>query len=212
MSIDDLELGQFLIAKFSHDVAGVIGAINSGVDFLKMNDERTRDRALDLLYTSSEQAVAKLQFYRYAYGSVKGPGEANLEEIQSLCEKFLAKKFSLEFHGNYFSDPSLFICSRTGKVITCLVEVVAGSLIYGGSIKVDVAKSEKGKKITVSGSGKSVKIDREKCEIMQGVESPLGIFNVHHHYTGHLISAIPAALAFSVSENNIEFVLNCDVV
>lgn len=210
----DLELGQFLIAKFAHDIAGVIGAINSGVDFLKMDDEKTNDRALDLLYTSSEQAVAKLQFYRYAYGSVKAPGEANLEEIQSLCENFLTKKISLEFHRNYFSDPNLFICIKTGKVITCLLEVVAGSLVYGGSVKINIERTEKGKKISVSGAGRSVRMDPEKCKIMQGLPSsmPLGVSSVHHYYTAGLIAEIPATVDVSFSETSIEFVLHCDIV
>jgi hypothetical protein len=118
----------------------VLGALNNGIDFLRMDDDRTRDKALELLHLSAGQSVARLQFYRKAYGMAKYDGESNLKEVHSLCRAFLDDKIDLTFAETYFNDPNLFLCDHTGKIIMCLVEVAASCLIQGGLIKVEIEK------------------------------------------------------------------------
>ncbi len=205
----DIDLTQELIAKYCHDLSGILGAIESGVEFLQMDDDKTRDKALSVLRSSAEQAVIKLRFYRKAYGAVKQAGEANLREIHQLCRAFLDPKFELVFAETYFNDPNLFICDSTGKIIMCLIEAAAATLIYGGSIKVEIAKSGSGKKVSVIASGKKLRVDQGKYDVLCGLHNDivLSTINVHYYYTARLAAEINAQIKILTSENHVEFIL-----
>lgn len=203
----DIDLTQELIAKYCHDLSGILGAIDSGVEFLQMNDDKTRDKALSLLRSSAEQAVVRLRFYRKAYGVVKQAGEANLKEINLLCRAFLDKKIELIFAETYFNNPSLYICDSTGKIIMCLIEVAATALIYGGLIKVEITKFGQGKKVAVIASGRQLRIDQEKYDILCGLYDDVALspVNVHYYYTARLASKINSQIKINAAANQIEF-------
>lgn len=212
--LNDLELGQLLTAKLCHDLAGVLGGLNNSIDFLKMDDDRIKNKALDLLFTSSKQSIAKLQFYRYAYGTPNAPGEANLEKIDSLCHNFLhGTKSSLTFHKNYFNNPDLFICNNSGKAIMCLVELAMNALIHGGDIRVDIQRTETGKVIVVTASGPLVKINTEKDQVLQGKVDgeSLNIYNIHSYYTHRLIELVASSFQIKYTEESVTYILNCDI-
>lgn len=213
--INDLELGQLLTAKLCHDLSGVLGAVSNSVDFLKMDDDRTRDKALDLLSTSAKQSVARLQFYRYAYGSAGSPGEANLEKIEALCQNLLrVTKFSLTFHKNYFNNPNLFICNNSGKAIMCLLEIAMNSMIQGGDIRIDIQRTDHGKVIVVTATGPIIKINQEKYSILLGnyIGKALSIYNIHYYYTNKLIELISSSFEVKNTDESVTYILNCDVV
>lgn len=212
--LNDLELSQLLTAKLCHDLSGVFGAVNNSVDFLKMDDNRTRDKALDLLFSSSNQSIARLQFYRYAYGAASSPGEANLERIESLCHNLLeGTKSSLIFHKNYFNNPDLFICNSSGKAIMCLIELAMNALIQGGDIRVDIQRTEPGKIIVVTASGPVVKINEARYKILQGQMDGelLNIYNIHHYYTHRLIELVASSFKIKHTEESVTYILNCDI-
>lgn len=212
--LNDLELSQLLTAKLCHDLSGVLGAVNNSIDFLKMDNDRTRNKALDLLFSSSKQSISRLQFYRYAYGAPSSPGEANLERIESLCHDFLdGTKSSLEFHKNYFNNPDLFICHSSGKAIMCLIELAMNALIQGGDIRVDIQRTEKGKIIVVTASGPLVKTNEAKYKILQGSTTgdELNIYNIHHYYTNRLIELVASSFKIKHTEESVTYILNCDI-
>ena len=62
MMTDDIKLAELLCARFSHDLAGPIGAINNGVEFLSEENSVIKEQAIDLIKTSAVQAVSRLQF------------------------------------------------------------------------------------------------------------------------------------------------------
>ncbi len=210
--INDLELSQLLTAKFCHDLAGLLGAVSNSVDFIK--EESTKAKAMNLLSTSSRQSVYRLQFYRYAYGIANSPGEANLEQIESLCNNFLyGSKSTLEFHKNYFNNPDLFICNNTGKMIMCFLEIATNALIQGGDIKVNIERTNKGKIIVITAAGPLVKIHTDKYKILQGqlAETQLNIYNIHYYYTYRLINLISASLQTKHTNDSVAYILNCDI-
>lgn len=63
-----LRLAECLSARLCHELVGPIGAIANGVELLG-EDAGFAEEATGLIQNSSGEAVARLQFYRFAYGA-----------------------------------------------------------------------------------------------------------------------------------------------
>ena len=96
--LKDIELSEFLCAKFCHDLAGPIGAINNGIDFFESDNEQMKEKAYELVRMSAKQAVNRLTFFRQAYGNIVVDNEIHLMELKFLILKFMEdSKLQLDF-------------------------------------------------------------------------------------------------------------------
>lgn len=165
----DIEISQYISTKLCHDLAGTLGAINSGVDFLESDNRDMRIKALELVKTSSANTVHKLVFYRHAYGIAKHQGEANLDEIKKAASEYLVgSKVTLNFHEKYFHLQNVFVSANVGKLLLCIIQHAYLNLIHGGEIKVTIETSKDINKISISAAGKSPKLNEEKIDILNG--------------------------------------------
>ena len=74
-AVDDLELAALISSKICHDIIGPVGAINNGIEVLDDDDEaQSRAFAMEVIRNSTEAASAKLQFFRFAFGSAGSVG------------------------------------------------------------------------------------------------------------------------------------------
>lgn len=164
--LNRVELSQYIATKLCHDLAGSLGAISNGLDFITSDNEEMKERAIELIKTSSEQSVDRLVFFRQTYGIAKHDGEANLDELKKVASDYLkASKVTLDFHEKYFHIPDIFISANLGKLILCLIHHAYLNLIHGGEIVVVVEKNNK-TKILISARGPSPKLDEEKDAIL----------------------------------------------
>lgn len=208
---ESMELTQVLIAKFCHDLAGTMGAVGNAVEFLEENNEQMRKRAIDLVNTSAQHAIANLRFFREAYGISKNNGEANLDEIRELCSIFLScsSKITLDFQRKHCHQPEVFIGLGTGKLVLCVVSVAATTLLRGGIVKVEIEKASSSARVIVSSLGSGLKINEVHHDILCGKvkESSLSTLNVHYHYTRMLIEQLNANLVIKSSEDKVEYII-----
>ncbi|MDX1923684.1 MAG: histidine phosphotransferase family protein [Rickettsiaceae bacterium] len=165
----EIEIAKFVTTKICHDIAGVIGAVNSGVEFIHSKDEQMRSKALELLTSSSSQVVHRLVFLRNAYGVSKYEGEANLEELKKIATEYLLEtKSTLDFHEKYFRLPNVFISSEVGSLILSIIHHAHLNLIHGGEIRLRIIRKNNQTHISVTAIGPSPKIDQEKSRILNG--------------------------------------------
>ena len=165
--LSDLEISQCIATKLCHDLAGAIGAINSGLDFIDSSNSDIKDKALDLIKSSSTLSVNRLVFFRHTYGIIKHIGEANFDEIKKVAEDFLTdSKVTLNFHEKYFHIPGIFISANLGKLILCLIQQGYNNLIHGGKIAIEIKKEKDKNIILIEAIGPSPKIDQEKNDIL----------------------------------------------
>jgi histidine phosphotransferase ChpT len=81
----DLELAALISSKICHDVIGPVGAIYNGLEILDEDDDaEAKTYAMDVIRNVTEQASARLQFARFAFGAagsagVVGQGQAQVE-------------------------------------------------------------------------------------------------------------------------------------
>ena len=85
-AIDEMELAALISSKICHDIIGPVGAINNGMEVLDEDDEaQQRAFALEVIRNSTQTASAKLQFFRFAFGSAGSVGATvdlgNAEQI-----------------------------------------------------------------------------------------------------------------------------------
>lgn len=208
--MDDVEVVSLLTAKICHDLAGPIGAINNGFEFLKEENVEMRERAYKLVDVSAKQAVSRLQFFRQIYGVVSTVGEANLSDLRSLTEQYLSHgKSVLDWDDESMSVPGIVITHQFAKIIMNLINLANYSLIYGGKITVNFQKSLSGKIITISALGANVKIDKDMVNILTNPASHVAITsqNIHIYLTKRLIDNIKASLKINQPQDRLDFVV-----
>jgi len=70
-----LDLAALLCSRVCHDLISPVGAVVNGLEVLEDdNDEETKTFALDLIKKSAQQASARLQFCRLAFGAAGSAG------------------------------------------------------------------------------------------------------------------------------------------
>jgi histidine phosphotransferase ChpT len=75
MSADlELRVMELLSARLCHELAGPIAAVANGVELTEEEDPAFVRSALTLIGTSARTASRRLQFYRFAYGTLPGDG------------------------------------------------------------------------------------------------------------------------------------------
>ena len=74
-ALDDLELAALISSKICHDLISPVGAIANGLEVIADDDEQqSRDFAMEVIHNSTVAASAKLQFFRFAFGSAGSVG------------------------------------------------------------------------------------------------------------------------------------------
>ena len=205
--LKDIEVSEFLCAKFCHDLAGPIGAINNGIDFFDSDNEQMREKAHELVRMSSKQAVNRLTFFRQAYGNVAAGNETHLMELRSLILKFMEdSKLQLDFIDSA-SDNNDVVDGKLGKLLINVVLIASHVIMANGLISVRVERSKDQSKIIISAEGPSHKIGDELLKILSwkldGVE--ISSRNIQHYYTALLSREIGASVSVHEEGNKVYF-------
>jgi histidine phosphotransferase ChpT len=98
----DLELAALISSKICHDVIGPVGAIYNGLEILDEDDDaQTKIYALDVIRNVTEQASARLQFARFAFGAAGSAGaQIDLTTAEQISRGLIGKgKHKLAWHG-----------------------------------------------------------------------------------------------------------------
>src|SRR5208282_6158525 len=79
----EIEFSALMVSRVCHDLVGPLGAVVNGLEVLEDERDATmRADALKLVTSSAEQATARLQFARIAFGAAGSAGaELDLNEV-----------------------------------------------------------------------------------------------------------------------------------
>src|SRR5688572_28895525 len=88
---DPLDLAALLCSRVCHDLISPVGAVVNGMEVLEdTSDESTKTFALDLIKKSANQASARLQFCRLAFGAAGSAGASiDLGDAESVARGFI---------------------------------------------------------------------------------------------------------------------------
>ncbi len=125
-ALSDLELAALLCSRVCHDVISPVGAIANGLEILaEETDEDMRDMAFDLVRRSADQASAKLQFCRLAFGAAGSAGsKLDLKEAGEIDARLVQVYYAtrLADQAGYRIDTAL---GAGGLVITATAKMAA---------------------------------------------------------------------------------------
>lgn len=116
MLLEPTRLASYIASKICHDLVSPLGAGGSALDF--MGDDSSpemREQAEQLLISGTTRGLARLQFLRYAFGSMGlSHGAADLHEAKSLVEGYVGThsgrvEWDLKADGLSFSQVRLMM-------------------------------------------------------------------------------------------------------
>ena len=181
----DLELAALISSKICHDVIGPVGAIYNGLEILdEDNDAEAKDYAMNVIRNVTEQASARLQFARFAFGAAGSAG--------ALIDLGTAEQISRGFVGNakhrltWSGIPGYMIKDKV-KLLLNLVACGIAALPRGGEIGVSMAGSLDNPSFLMRCTGPTAKPPQHLMEFITGsAQSPLDAMSIQAYYTWRL--------------------------
>lgn len=181
----DLELAALISSKICHDVIGPVGAIYNGLEILDEDDDaNAKSYALDVIRNVTEQASAKLQFARFAFGAAGSAGALiDLSTAEQISKGFIGQsKHSLKWNG-------LSGHMEKGKV-KLLLNLVATSLTAlprGGQIEANMAGTLENPSFLLRCRGDAARPPQYLTDFVAGnADAPLDAMSIQAYYTCRL--------------------------
>ncbi len=137
----DLELAALISSKICHDVIGPVGAIYNGLEILdEDDDEEAKNYALDVIRNVTEQASARLQFARFAFGAAGSAGAMiDLGTAEQISRGFIGKgKHNLIWRtvpGHMGKDKVKLLLNLVASAVTALPRGGDIEVQMGGSLE-----------------------------------------------------------------------------
>ncbi len=188
-----LEFSELLMTRFSHDIAGCIGAVNNGIEFLEDPDSKNiKEKAMELISSNGKEAAAKLKFFRYVYGMSSGFGEADLSEIKILLKDFfLGSNIQINWISSNKMDEFTQLTHKASKLLLNMVYTAATVLISGGIIEISISKLSSGKLLIVKAKGPIIKNVDDITHILNNHEMrDIKLNNVQIHLTAKIATSL----------------------
>ena len=140
-SIDPARLSAYVASRICHDLVSPVSSVTNALDLMgEPGDHEMKEQAEALLHDGAEKAAARIQFLRYAFGSIGlNAGAADIHEARKITEAFVkSHKPSVEW--DIQADHLSFSHAR---LMMNLVMMAVESLPRGGVVSVSI-RSEAG--------------------------------------------------------------------
>ena len=213
--IAELRIAELLCTRLCHDLTGPIGAISNGAELLAEDGFSLHDKAIELIGTSANQAVSRLQFYRRAYGRINDDGEANLAELKELVINFFSGTRNIVNWADIYTDASgVSVSYKMAKLLLNLLIITSSTLLIGGNISVRIYETDKAKEISVKAEGAKIKWSPEIEQVLAGsvtIES-LTPKTVQAELTRLLADEINTKLLWNINEQSVEIIASRQII
>ena len=139
MALSEIEFAALMVSRVCHDLVGPLGAVVNGLEVLEdERDAAMRADALKLVTSSADQALARIQFMRIAFGAAGSAGaELDLGEIGRLISGLLAGgRVRLQWN-----VPNAYWAKDWAKLLMNATLLAADCLPRGGTVTVDAGET-----------------------------------------------------------------------
>jgi histidine phosphotransferase ChpT len=168
--MNDIDFASYLVSRVCHDLVGPMGAVVNGLEVLEdESDAQMRADALRIVTQSAEQALAKLQFVRIAFGAAGSHGaELDLAETGRLIDGLLsATKVRLDWRVPQATWPKDW-----AKLLMNGVMLAADSLPRGGHVEVGTSDAGALPCFRIHARGPAVKLMEQVKDTALGDGTP----------------------------------------
>ena len=203
--MNDLEFAAMLVSRVCHDLVSPVGAVVNGLEVLEdERDASMRADALKLVTSSAEQAAARLQFARVAFGAAGSAGaELDLTEVGRTMKGLVhGGKTELEWKAASLNWPKDW-----AKLLMNATLLALDSLPRGGKVVVETSKDPAAPGFTVRAAGTNARIleEVEKAALGEPV-MPLDGRSIQAYLTHKLSRSLNAGLTLSTRDGTVELV------
>jgi histidine phosphotransferase ChpT len=204
-SMNDLEFAAMLVSRVCHDLVSPVGAVVNGLEVLEdERDAAMRADALKLVASSAEQAAARLQFARVAFGAAGSAcAELDLNEVGRVV-KGLVKggKVEIDWQAAPLNWPKDW-----AKLLMNATLLAIDSLPRGGHVTVETSANPAAPGFTVRATGTHARLLEEVEKAALGEPSaPLDGRSIQAYLTNKLARGVNAGLTLSAREGVVELV------
>jgi len=164
--LNDLDFAALLVSRVCHDLVSPVGAVVNGLEVLEdETDMAMRADALRLVAASAEQAAARLQFARIAFGAAGSAGaELDLAEVGRIMSGLLkGGKVELVWQAEAVNWPKDW-----AKLLMNAVLVGADSLPRGGKVYVETGGDAHAPKFAIRAAGTVARLTPEVERALSG--------------------------------------------
>ena len=202
--MNDLDFAALLVSRVCHDLVSPVGAVVNGLEVLEdETDLAMRADALRLVAASAEQAAARLQFARIAFGAAGSAGaELDLAEVGRIMAALLkGGKVELVWNVDSVNWPKDW-----AKLLMNAVLAAADCLPRGGRLVVENSKEAPEPAFRIVGSGAVVRLSSESERALLGESSDtLDGRSIQPYLTSQLAKSLNAKFSATASPGEIHF-------
>lgn len=202
IALNDLDFAALLVSRVCHDLVSPVGAVVNGLEVLEdETDMAMRADALRLVAASAEQAAARLQFARIAFGAAGSAGaELDLAEVGRIMSGLLkGGKVELVWQAQAVNWPKDW-----AKLLMNAVLVAADSLPRGGKVYVETSGEAQVPKFTIRAAGTVARLTPEVERALAGEPAvALDGRSIQPYLTYQLSHNLSAALNLGSGEGEV---------
>jgi histidine phosphotransferase ChpT len=203
-SMNEIEFSALMVSRVCHDLVGPLGAVVNGLEVLEdERDAAMREDALRLVATSANQALARIQFMRIAFGAAGSAGaELDLNEVGRLVEGLLeGGKVTLEW-----SVPQAYWPKDWAKLLMNATLLGADCLPRGGVVRVEASVNAAAPAFTVRAQGSHIRVAEDVERAIRGEQSvgAVDARGIQPFLTHKLSRAVNTGLALRANEGSVE--------
>lgn len=200
--MNDIEFAALMVSRVCHDLVGPLGAVVNGMEVLEdERDPAMRADAIKLVTMSADQALARIQFMRIAFGAAGSAGaELDLGEIGRLITGLLeGGKVTLEWN-----VPRLYWAKDWAKLIMNATLMAADCLPRGGVVTVDANADPATPGFRIRATGLNARVTEEVERSVRGEALNVDARHVQPFLTHKLSRTVNAGLVLTRLEGAVE--------
>lgn len=127
------DLSALVSARFCHDLISPLGAIGNGLELLQMTGDCGAE--VDLISDSLTSAMAKLRFFRVAFGPADPETQITLEEADEITRTMFNARLTVSW-----TDGRSGLPRPVARLVFLAILCLEKSLPMGGLVRVSTAE------------------------------------------------------------------------
>jgi histidine phosphotransferase ChpT len=200
----EIEFAALLVSRVCHDLVGPLGAVVNGMEVLEdERDPAMRADAIKLVTMSADQALARIQFMRIAFGAAGSAGaELDLGEIGRLVTGLLeGGKVQLTWN-----VPKLYWAKDWAKLLMNATLLAADCLPRGGVVTVETGPEAEAPSFHIRAEGLNARVTEDVDRALKGEAPHVDARHVQPYLAHKLARTVGASLSLTPVEGAVELV------